>query len=71
VTITSGSNNDRFTLPLRLVPGAGSDGIELGTSDAELSFGSLSYSLSICQGSTRSLAQQMLINLVGPGKRRR
>jgi len=30
-----------------LIAGAGSDGIELGTGDAELSFGSLSYSLPV------------------------
>src|SRR5262245_37538950 len=47
VTTNSGPSNDSFTLSLRLVPGAGSDGIELGTSDAELSFGSVFYALPV------------------------
>jgi hypothetical protein len=44
ITVNSGPGNDTFTLSIRLVPGAGSDGIELG---AELSFGALLYSLPV------------------------
>lgn len=47
ITVNSGPGNDTFTLSIRLVPGAGSDGIELGTSGAELSFGALLYSLPV------------------------
>jgi hypothetical protein len=41
------AGNDSFTLSVRLAPGAGSDGIDVGNEYAEVSFGAFFYSLPV------------------------
>jgi hypothetical protein len=45
MTFNTGGGNDSFTLSARLSPGAGSDGIEIGTEYTVINFGSFEYTL--------------------------